>query len=214
MKLRKLERDFSNVSALCSKSGKLTTGLFIQFLENILKPYVQRKHFLLLVDSWGGQTNSAMYDEIFTDVNGEKTSALKIIPPKCTSICQPCDVYFYRQVKQFIYRLQNSTFLIQGKREIVSREDSIEIHALVHYQLSSPAFYNMLKYAWYASKLIENRNVFRSVCEVCFSQDVVRKKCKCLGVGCIKCSWCGDILCFPCFYDAYHPNRCSALKAE
>ena len=51
---------------------------------------------------WGGQTSLEMYDEIFINDDDLPTCQIKIIPPKCTPLCQPCDVYFYRQVKNFI----------------------------------------------------------------------------------------------------------------
>ncbi|KAG5342857.1 TRY5 protein, partial [Acromyrmex heyeri] len=43
---------------------------------------------------------------------------IKVIPLKCTSLCQPCDVYFYHQVKDFIKRLQNASILLKEQREI------------------------------------------------------------------------------------------------
>ncbi|GFT34770.1 hypothetical protein TNCV_618121 [Trichonephila clavipes] len=37
-----------------------------------------------------------------TDDKGIPTCTMKVIPPKCTTpLVQPCDVYFYRQVKNF-----------------------------------------------------------------------------------------------------------------
>ena len=66
-----------------------------------------------------------MHDELFEDSYGEATCTLKIIPPKCTPLCQPCDVYFYRQVKNFLKRLQNAPALLKEQREIASREDAV-----------------------------------------------------------------------------------------
>ena len=101
------------------------------------------------------------------------TCTIKVIPPKCTPLCQPCDVYFYRQVKNFIKRLQNCSILIEQKREITSREDCIKIHSIVHHQLSAPIFEKMLRYAWFASKLTDEREVFINVNKVCFSLDIL-----------------------------------------
>ena len=69
--------------------------------------------FVFIIDSWGGQTDAPMHDELFEDSYGEATCNLKIIPPKCTPLCQPCDVYFYRQVKNFLNRLQNAPALLK-----------------------------------------------------------------------------------------------------
>jgi hypothetical protein len=93
--------------------------------------------FLLILDSWGGQINPALYDEKFVDENDVPTCSLKIIPPKCTPLCQPCAVYFYRQVKNYIAKYQNCPVIIATNRELSSREDCIKIHALIHNQLQN-----------------------------------------------------------------------------
>ncbi|XP_025154118.1 uncharacterized protein LOC112588423 [Harpegnathos saltator] len=70
-----------NVVPVCSKSGKLTTSLYQQYLKLVLKPYVGNHQFLFLVDSWGGQKNVHMYNEIFRDNNNRPTCNLQTIPP-------------------------------------------------------------------------------------------------------------------------------------
>lgn len=127
-------------------------------------------------------------------------------------MCQPCDIYFYRQVKNFIKRLQNCSALLQQQREIGTREDAIKIHSLLLHQLSAPVFKPMLLYAWYASKLIEERPIFLNMNELCFPAIVIKRKCFCKNVGFIKCAHCNVILCFQCFYDAYHPNICFSCQ--
>ena len=210
-----LEAQYKNVAVTCSTSGKLTSRLFEQYLDTVLKPYVRKEKFLLLLDSWGGQTNGAIYDERFTDDDNMPTSTVKVIPPKCTPLCQPCDVYFYRQVKHFISRLQNCTYLLQQKRQITSREDAIKIHSLVHNQLSAPVFSHMLQYAWYASKLVQDRNyVFRNVHEVCFPSEIRKKNCDCNNYSFLRCAWCRKFLCFVCFYDNFHPEACNNTAAS
>jgi hypothetical protein len=48
-----LTEDYGDVVVTCSKSGKLTEEVFVNYLETILKPYVGDNEFLLLVDLWG-----------------------------------------------------------------------------------------------------------------------------------------------------------------
>ena len=60
-------------------------------------------------------------------------------------------------MKKIIKKLQNASTLLKEKREINCREDVLKIHSIVHYQLSSPIFQNMIKYAWYASKLLPEK---------------------------------------------------------
>lgn len=203
-------RKYTNIIIKSSKSGKLTTNLYNNFLNVCLKPYVKTEKFLLLIDSWGGQTKPELYDEIFLDDDNMPTCTIKVIPPKCTHLVQPCDVYFYRQVKNFIKRLQHCADLLEKKREINSREDCIKIHSIVHHQLSSPIFRNMIKYAWYACKLSSEREIFMNVNEVCFSTEALKTRCSCKQLSFICCAHCRNVFCFSCFYDNYHPGSCTA----
>lgn len=63
----KLTEEYGNVVVVCSKSGKLTKELFVEYLRKVLKPYVGENQFLLLVDSWGGQADCMIYDGVVTD---------------------------------------------------------------------------------------------------------------------------------------------------
>ena len=105
---------------------------------------------MIMMMTWGRVRN----------IYGEATCTLKIIPPKCTPLCQPCDVYFYRQVKNFFKRLQNAPALLKEQREIASKEDAVRLHSLLLHQFSAPAFQPMLKYGWFASKLVEKKPIF------------------------------------------------------
>lgn len=128
IKMDEITKDYKNVIITCSKSGKLTQEIYQIFLKSILQPYVSREKFLLLIDSWKGQTKSQMYDELLVTDEGNVTFTVKIIPPKCTALVQPCDVYFYRQIKIFLKKTQNCSYLIEHEREITSREDCIKLH--------------------------------------------------------------------------------------
>lgn len=201
-------KKYTNVIITSSKSGKLTTALYTGFLKNCIKPYTGDETFLLLIDSWGGQTNPQLYDDVFRSKQKKPTCTIKVIPPKCTPLVQPCDVYFYRQVKNLIKKMQNCSYLIENSREINSREDCITIQSIVHHQLSSPIFENMIKYAWFASKLSEERTIFQNVNEVCFPTDELKMSCQCKNSSFICCARCRVVLCFPCFYDKYHSEDC------
>jgi hypothetical protein len=58
----------------------------------------------------------------------ESTCSLKIILPRCTPLCQPCDVYFYKQVKNYIAKAQNCLVLTAANREPSSWEDNKNAH--------------------------------------------------------------------------------------
>ena len=108
------------------------------------------------------------FDDIFTNESDKVTCTVKVIPPKCTPLCQPCDVYCYRQMKNIIKKLQNASALLKEKKEIHSCEDALQIHLIVHHQLSSPIFQNVIKYVWYASKSLPEKIAFINVNETCF----------------------------------------------
>jgi len=75
---------------------------------------MEQNKFLLLIDLWR-QTNTTIYNEIFQDEKRRASCNIKVIPLKY-SLCQPCDVYFYRQVKDFIKRLQNASIVKRTER--------------------------------------------------------------------------------------------------
>jgi len=136
---------YTNVYVTSTKSGKLQSNTYEEVLDNIIQPYVKTEPFLYIIDSWGGQTSSILHQLKFTDEDGLPTCTLSIIPPKCTPFCQPCDVYFYRQVKNYIRRIQNAPYLLKHNKEITSREDMIKIHSLIHHQLQAPLYEKMLR---------------------------------------------------------------------
>ncbi|XP_044580607.1 uncharacterized protein LOC123262454 isoform X2 [Cotesia glomerata] len=205
-------KKYKNVIVTSSKSGKLTTTLYKNFLEKCLMPYVQKNKFLLIIDSWTGQVKPELYDEIFQDDKKMPTCTFKVIPPKCTPLVQPCDVYFCRQVKNFIKRLQSTAELLDKNYEIHSREDCIKIHSIIHHQLSAPIFRDMMEYTWFASGLCDTRNFFTNVNDGCFSLDRLKIPCHCKKAAFICCSWCRKTFCFECFYHKYHSGSCNNIS--
>lgn len=212
IKVNDLVERYGNVYVTASKSGKLTKNHVELFSEHIIAPYVQENRFLLILDSWGGQTNEDLFDPYFADENGEPSCAIAVIPPLCAQYCQPCDVTFFRQVKQILKKMQNCEVLFKERRELTSREDSIKLHSIVHHQLSSPSFTNLIKYAWSTPGYTDDRIFFSTVNEVCFPEDVFRQKCcvgNCEKSAFIRCARCYKCVCFTCFYDAFHPESCT-----
>lgn len=71
--------------------------------------------------------------------------------------------------------MQNYTYLVQEQRQLNTKEDAIKIQSLVHNQLLAPIFHAMIKYSWFASKLIDTRDIFKNVKEVCFPEKPFKK---------------------------------------
>ena len=82
--------NFTNVIIKCTKSGKMTKDLVIEFNIEIIKTNYTG-NFVYIADSWNGQTDDNMYKELF-----ENKCTFLQIPPNCTALIQPLDVYFFR----------------------------------------------------------------------------------------------------------------------
>ena len=121
----KMVTELKNVHVTCSMSGKLSSQLVEIYLHSVLKPYV-KEDFILILDSWGGQSDKSLSNELNAfGYNYE----IKIKPPGCTPYAQPCDVYFFRQVKNFTRRLQISTSVLAEDQQLNSRSDAVKIQS-------------------------------------------------------------------------------------
>jgi len=199
-----------NVTLSCSVSGKLTSSIFSYFVEKVLKPSVNGD-FIFIIDSWSGQTNRNIYDEHFGS-EGQHNCNLKIIPEKTTSICQPLDTTFHRQLKYFARKIYATSTLEYSDEnradEITTRNNIIKLQSLLHNQLSAPIFKPMIRYCWFSSGLSDEKPLFLSVKEACFLFEQ-NESATCFTGNCdqlrfVKCAHCRVILCFSCFFHQYH----------
>jgi len=103
-------------------------------------------------------------------------------------------VYFYTELKKFDIKFLNCPFLAEATHEL----PSTKINAIIHNQLQAPIHSNMIKYAWYAAKLISHE-VFGSVNQASFPDGVKTAKCECSKMAFIQCSCCCKFLFCNCF---------------
>jgi hypothetical protein len=78
--VKTLPQKFGNVFVTVTKSEKLQKETYKHFVDNIIKPYVKKDKFMLILEYWRRQTNPALYDEKFLDENEESTRSLKGTP--------------------------------------------------------------------------------------------------------------------------------------
>lgn len=192
-----------NVVVTCSSSGKLSKGHVIYWLNNCLKPVVKNDEFMLILDSWSTQTNTEMYDNLF----GSKYH-LKIIPPHTTSIAQPLDVGFNYWWKFIARRIADRVVLDEIDINMGIRDNIIKEQSLIHNQLCSPKFNDLIKYAFFKSGLTQDHpGSFLDIREVCFPSDI--QDCSvtdCENCFLIQCSHCEANLCFKHFFIDYHAH--------
>lgn len=65
-----------------------------------------------------------------------------------TDHLQPLDVNYNRQLKKFYDRIAEEALYRDVLSNLTSREGIINVHSLMHYQISAPAYQDMLRYAW------------------------------------------------------------------
>jgi hypothetical protein len=70
----------------------------------------------------------------------------------------------------------------------------------------------MIRYAWYAAKLITSHKVFCDVNQVEFRAEEKNCKMRVQEASIYRCLWCRKCLWFRCIYDeyAYHPESCKS----
>ncbi|XP_046740448.1 uncharacterized protein LOC124407901 [Diprion similis] len=190
----------TNVFVSASKSGKLTSDHFKQWLTEIYFPNVG-DNSALLIDSWSGHCSEVV--DAVTPPN--KKIVLKIIPKGTTGQIQPLDVFGFRIWKNFVRHFSDIVILSGSDINLHLRNNIIKLQSLVHNQLSSPRYINMLKYAWYKSGYIE-KTPPEFINPVTFGfGDNSEPRCHICGdLAVITCSWCKKPLCLKHFFEEYH----------
>ncbi|CAF3463547.1 unnamed protein product, partial [Rotaria sp. Silwood2] len=151
-RIQKSIYEAKNIHVTCSKSGKLTKSHIQYWVEKVLRPSVS-DNCLLLLDSWSGQTDPHIYNEIFT--GNIKCEQLQI-PPKTTGDIQPLDRYFFRQWKYFKQSICDRVAIDEIEIDITARNNILKMHSLILNQLTARKFSSMIKCSWYSSGYLLN----------------------------------------------------------
>ncbi|CAF2838549.1 unnamed protein product, partial [Rotaria sp. Silwood2] len=188
-----------NVTATCSKSGKLSSSLVKYWIQKVLKPAVGNEKVLLLLDTWGGQTDEQLYSKM-------KHLRLEIIPKKTTAMVQPLDITFNRQYKHLVRTVYDHVRLYDIDCNLSQRDNIIKLTSLCYNQMCSKKFTPMHQYSWYnGGYLSKSPGSFQNVEELCFRfQDYSCNKKQCNNIPLIQCSFCEKVLCFYHFFVLYH----------
>lgn len=165
----------------------------------------RRPHVLLIGDSWGGQTG----DNFNRDMRSMGVKYLQI-PKLTTSRLQPLDVGFNRQYKIFSNRLHQEAFYQNLIGELTTRAGILNLQSLMWNQFGSPAYRDMIRYAWHSTDPTFNREELANhspagVRDVQFGFDK-SKTCEienCRHKANIRCSHCGKLLCLRHFLERW-----------
>jgi len=166
-----------------------------------------------LIDNWSGQIDPSLYEDFGKNDNPELK--LLLIPPKTTSMCQPLDTYFNRELK-YLARKIYSYALVHGDDfgtpyNLTDRNNILLIQSLLHFTLTAPIFKSMIRHSWFTSGLISDNGPFQNVFSACFTiQNSHCSKTNCKSTPFIRCSWCKSELCFFHFVPDYHMMSCES----
>ncbi|CAF1372128.1 unnamed protein product [Rotaria sp. Silwood1] len=129
-----------NVVVQASKSGKSSDEKHRTFLNEVLHPLVGRK-FLHLLDSWKTQADLRKFRAVFPD----QDSQLLIFLEGSTGHVQPQDLSLFRSWRFIHKKIEHYTHINRTEFNITDRQYYINIHSVIHNQLSAPQFQNLIK---------------------------------------------------------------------
>lgn len=154
----------------------------------------------MLIDSWSGHSQK----NVTSVVPSEKHLQVLTIPKGTTGICQPCDVFFFRQWKNFVRTLSDKIVLEDIEIKLHQRNNLVKIQALAHNQFSSPRFKNMIRFAWYQSGYLPDRpETFETPAEYCF-RNTISECFLCDSMAFVICAWCKESICIHHFFVCFH----------
>ncbi|CAF4899008.1 unnamed protein product, partial [Rotaria sp. Silwood1] len=129
-----------NVVVRASKSGKSNDENHHAFLNEVMRPFVGKK-FLLFLDAWKTQADLTKFRAVFPHPD----SQLLIFPEGSTGYIQPQDLSLFRSWRFIHEKIEHYTHINRTEITISDRQYFINIHSVIHNQLSAPPFKNLIK---------------------------------------------------------------------
>jgi hypothetical protein len=123
------------------------------------------KKFLLFLDCWKTQPDLTKFRAVFPDQN----SQLLIFSEGSTGYLQPQDLSLFR-LWQFIHqKIEHYTHINRTELTISDRQYFINIHSIIHNQLSAPLFTNLIKSGFIQARITnETTGQIEKPKDVCF----------------------------------------------
>ena len=161
-----------------------------------------QKKFLLFLDSWPIQTNLATFRETFPSAE----SKLLIFPEGSTGYIQPQDLSLFRSWRFIHEKIEHYTHINRTEFNISDRQLFINIHSVIHNQLSAPQFRNLIKDGFIKAKIIdESIDEIQKPNDVCFQfRDLYCSYGRCKERTLMTCAWCKKPFCYYHFIENIH----------
>ncbi|CAF4035965.1 unnamed protein product [Rotaria sp. Silwood1] len=182
-----------NVVVRASKSGKSSDEKHHVSLNEILRPLFGKK-FLLVLDAWKTQADLTKFRAVFPN----QDSQLLIFPEGSTGYIQPQDLSLFRSWRFIHEKIEHYTHINRIEMTIDDRQYFINIHSIIHNQLSAPQFKNLIKDGFIQAG-IPNETIrqIEKLKDVCFKfYDLYYSINNCSERTLLMCAWCKKALCY------------------
>jgi len=182
-----------NVVVRASKSGKSSDEKHHAFLNEVLRPLVGKK-FLLFLDAWKTQTDLTKFRAVFPN----QDSQLLIFPEGSTGYIQPQDLSLFRSWRFIHEKIEHYTHINRTEITLSDRQYFINMHSVIHNQLSAPQFKNLIKNGFIQARITNETNGhIEKPKDVCFKfYDLYCSVNNCNERTLLMCAWCKQALCY------------------
>ncbi|CAO4381773.1 unnamed protein product [Caenorhabditis nigoni] len=196
---RQMVAPFTDLHVTHSTSGIMTTRLAEEWMEKCLLPSIPDRSVLLL-DSWHGFDKMKVLRAV-----ARKNLEIVTFPPRTTGQLQPLDLFFNRQLKCFLRKLQDEIRLKHNDFTISVRNNLLKVARFTQNQFQAPRFAPMIQRGFYELGIVTTRPTFDTPAEFCFDPEVGKEKCKtCTNLSFFKCAHCEETYCIKCTIDHFH----------
>ena len=176
-----------NVVVRASKSGNSTDEKHRTFLNEVLPPFVGRK-FLLFLDCWTTQTDLKKFRAVFL----HQDSQLLMFPQGSTGHIQPQDLSLFRSWRFIHEKIEHYVHINRTETNLNDHQYFINMHSIIHNQLSAPQFKNRIKSGFVQVKILnETVGEIKKPKDVCFKfYDLYFSVIRCKERTLLTCAWC------------------------
>jgi len=193
---KRVEKDLvipPNVVVRASKSGKSSAEKHYTFLNEVLRLVVGKK-FLLFLDCWPTQADLKKFREVFP----HKNSQLLILPKGSTGYIQPQDLSLFRSWRFIHEKIEHYVHINRTEMNLNDRQYFINMHSIIHNQLSAPQFKNLIKSGFVRANILnETIGEINKPKDVCFKfYDLYCSVIRCGERTLLACAWCKKTLCY------------------
>nr|AAA20582.1 putative transposase [Caenorhabditis elegans]CAA84584.1 putative transposase [Caenorhabditis elegans] len=188
-----------NLIIRANTSHIMNKQLMVDWVESAVCDPSMPTEVVLLLDAWPAWKNEG---DVQAAALSGNTVHVRSIPPGATSFIQPCDLYFFCPLKNFVKKV-NAYIIYSGITFKTSERDNLlRVISAVYRVFRAPIFQSCWKYGWIQGGYIDDQHVkVETPSKFCFkvSGYCSQKKTRdtmCQDTAFLLCPYCKKVLCF------------------